>query len=318
MDEKKDFESQGIPEFDSAISHGTASFTQVVETIFHQMEQFNADEESRKAHEYYQPFMQRAFERAYGGITRFYIAKNIVAASVITNTGYFEFICPFRHHHPDAEKKLVQLSIIHEKAMRFLRGTELKECKENLYAASTYLIQIVDECAGCPDLASATNRVSTASELLEDVQKRVEIGANRNAQIDYLMGIIIGCAIIALFIYTLSRFYPSIYPELLAAITGGSLGAFVSVLTRITHGTLFLQYEVGRRLICLLGAFRPVIGAVMGVALWWLIGGGLLPIKVDSNNTVLFFSGSGFLAGFSERWAQDMLAVGKKTISGTA
>jgi hypothetical protein len=60
-----------------------------------------------------------------------------------------------------------------------------------------------------------------------------------------------------------------------------------------------------------LGAIRPVIGAVLGVASFVLVNGGLLslaPPAAISNHT-LYFAGIAFLAGFSERFAQDMLVA---------
>jgi hypothetical protein len=322
MDRNKDFEPRGIAEFDSAVLRESVSFTQLVETIYHRQERFNPDEESRQKHKYYHPFILRAFECAYGGISCLYLASNIVAASIITNKGHFEYICPFKYN-PEAEKELVQLSSRYKIAKQFLRGTELKELAKNLYAASTYLIQIVDECAIRGECAESPDpskdptmisRVAVVSELLKDIQKWIEIGANRNAKIDYFIGIIAGVVLVT--ILSLLLLILPIYHELLGAFVGGGFGALISVLTRITHGTIIVQYEVGRSLIYFLGVCRPFIGAVMGVALWCLIAGGLLPFEIRSNNTILYFSSIGFLAGFSERWAQDMLAISKKAVSG--
>ena len=48
------------------------------------------------------------------------------------------------------------------------------------------------------------------------------------------------------------------------------------------------------------------MGAVFGVALYALVIGGLLPLDTDPQ-VAHFFGGLSFLAGFSERWAQDTI-----------
>lgn len=49
-------------------------------------------------------------------------------------------------------------------------------------------------------------------------------------------------------------------------VTSG-LGAVVSVMSRITFGGLSLDYAAERRLLIMLGAFRPVVGMVLGAAM---------------------------------------------------
>ena len=53
--------------------------------------------------------------------------------------------------------------------------------------------------------------------------------------------------------------------------------------------------------------FRPLVGATFGVALYVLVIGGLLPLASNSQTAAHFFGGLSFLAGFSERWAQDTI-----------
>jgi hypothetical protein len=82
-------------------------------------------------------------------------------------------------------------------------------------------------------------------------------------------------------------------------------------LTRITSGGLTLDYQVGRNLLILVGGFRPLIGAVFGATLFFLVAGNLLPIAVpqDSWQQLYFYCGLAFIAGFSERMAQDRLDI---------
>jgi hypothetical protein len=109
---------------------------------------------------------------------------------------------------------------------------------------------------------------------------------------------------------------------LLAAPLAGGAGALVSVMTRMTRGQLVLNYESGRRTIRLIGAMRPVIGALFGGALYLLLAGGLVTLaqtpEHDATKLLYFYTAIAFLAGFSERWAQDVVAGAETAVGATA
>jgi hypothetical protein len=100
------------------------------------------------------------------------------------------------------------------------------------------------------------------------------------------------------------------------AAPAGALGALVSVLHRMTSGDLKLDFHAGKRMLTLFGAVRPVIGAVFGMALFVLLRGGLLPAIGTPAVPLAFYAAIGFLAGFNERFAQDMLVGSAKHLSG--
>jgi hypothetical protein len=90
----------------------------------------------------------------------------------------------------------------------------------------------------------------------------------------------------------------------------GAVGGVVSVMARITQrSTLNIDSAQGHGVTALAGAFRPLIGAIFGLALFVFVTGGLVPIDVpaDQWKANLFFASVAFLAGFSERWAQDTI-----------
>jgi hypothetical protein len=94
-----------------------------------------------------------------------------------------------------------------------------------------------------------------------------------------------------------------------AAAAAGAIGAVLSVLQRIGRGPLDLGPEGLQNTFWLNGFVRPVIGAVLGTASFVLIEGGLVALATSSGggDRVLYYAGIAFLAGFSERFAQDML-----------
>lgn len=102
----------------------------------------------------------------------------------------------------------------------------------------------------------------------------------------------------------------SLDPRWLAAcLLFGAIGASLSVMIRITRRrNLDVDVEQGRFIALLAGVFRPVIGAVLGAVLLILVKGGLVPFPSPSQaQEVFFYAGLAFLAGFSERWAQDTI-----------
>jgi hypothetical protein len=92
--------------------------------------------------------------------------------------------------------------------------------------------------------------------------------------------------------------------------TLGATGAVLSVLQRLGRG-LDLAPEGEKKSFRQQGFVRPWIGAVLGIASFVLLKGGLVSITTPSGtaNKVLYYGGIAFLAGFSERFAQDMLVV---------
>jgi hypothetical protein len=101
------------------------------------------------------------------------------------------------------------------------------------------------------------------------------------------------------------------------ALPAGAAGALVSVLQRMTSGRLQLDIHAGVKLTRAYGAVRPVIGGILGMAVFALIEGGLLAVgEVADDAPLAFYAAVGFLAGFNERFAQDMLVGSAKPLTG--
>ena len=102
---------------------------------------------------------------------------------------------------------------------------------------------------------------------------------------------------------------------LLWSIVAGGLGALTSVLSSATFGRIILDRSQGGTWNTFLGAFRPIIGSLFGVAFFVLIYAGFLPIKVpNGNGMIALYASVAFLAGFSQRWAQDTLKAAQDRV----
>jgi hypothetical protein len=152
----------------------------------------------------------------------------------------------------------------------------------------------------------------------------------RNALVRYFYGMLIGVAALSVLAYWMGFIYDDrIFglPNKLmgTVVVGGAVGAFISVLTRISsgrfslsRGTLSLQQARRRAMMLwILGAFRPLMGAVFASVFVIFQFSGLIPIKPQSPNNDLvntYYAGLAFIAGFSERWAQDMVVSTRTTL----
>lgn len=163
------------------------------------------------------------------------------------------------------------------------------------------------------------------SELVA-AQRRFRDAAQRTAQSRYWQGAIIGTVGVAVICLIGGGVFWLLGANAAygIALPAGSLGAIVSVLQRMSSGKLVLDIDASRDMLEVFGAVRPLIGAVFGLAVTALLIGGLIPaVQVPAGQELAFFAGIGFLAGFNERWAQDILKstsdqVGSGSVGGAA
>ena len=92
-----------------------------------------------------------------------------------------------------------------------------------------------------------------------------------------------------------------------------AMSAAIGVAQRINSGSFELDYDVGGPYIFFLGGLRPLIGGAFAVAISFAFDGGLLHLPVaaseSTSNRHLALLVISFLAGFSERFAQDTLTA---------
>ena len=103
--------------------------------------------------------------------------------------------------------------------------------------------------------------------------------------------------------------------EFYAATAAGALGAIVSVMMRMSgRGEFAIDHELGRTGVLLVGAWRPLIGTVSGIIVYFLVQTPMLPLD-DASLTVPFYVVIAFLAGFSERWTRMVLSGAMSTLA---
>jgi len=167
---------------------------------------------------------------------------------------------------------------------------------------------ITTESDGRPSEAHRRD-MALLREQVEVAEKLFRTAAHRNTQALYGKGMllgVLGLAPVYLLVALLLQ-HGGASSAYAIAFPAGAIGAVVSVLQRMTVGKLNLDITTGKRMLVWLGAVRPWVGGVLGMALFLFIEAGLIPMVPADAEPLAFFAAVGFIAGFNERFAQDML-----------
>lgn len=222
----------------------------------------------------------------------------------------------------EIERLLSRISNLEDSA-RSLFGKDrarLGRCMDAIYSAFGHALGAADVVANPNSGVDKRARsLLIAQDAMADAQAIFRALAQRQAQLDYFKGMLFGAAVLALLSITFSvgaESLPRTDTEAVDILGGcilfGALGAVFSVLSRMHGGRLKLKVDAGQEMLWLLGAIRPVVGAVAGVALFLFIDGqafDLISGPDDSARAYSYFAALAFLGGFSERWFQDMLVA---------
>jgi hypothetical protein len=212
---------------------------------------------------------------------------------------------------PKARAILFRCLDLHYRAIEFLTPKPRKLCMRMIMGVVSSLLGTLDQrSADGKPACLETLEIESLEAVIEQTHGYYDRSAQRQAQIEYFIGMAAGLALLVGGLLALGMTTHASFASeaLLATPLAGGLGAFVSVLARMTRGQLVLSYESGRTIMRLLGLIRPLLGALFGAAGYVLLQGGLLSIQALGNDAELSYIGLAFISGFSERFAQDMLA----------
>jgi hypothetical protein len=169
------------------------------------------------------------------------------------------------------------------------------------------------------DIAPA---LAAAEAEVEHVRKRVEIAIQRQARFVYFQGALYGTVVAAVICVLLglvsARFWADHIDTgaLVASALFGALGAVVSVFQRISTGQLTLDFNASPKQLLSLGGLRPLVGAIFGTVAQFALGAGLFGVADRPATALGVFALIGFAAGFSERFATDMVERAGQVLAG--
>ena len=333
------------PELEQAIRENRASFAQYANTWFFSDPEFNdhGDVSLRRYQSYYER-IYKAFTAAEGRVVDSYFCAHVPTAAALTARcrRLFPSLRPeeLTIHivdNPPREGKIdwqsgAALGIISScndlasKAQEFLAGRWRRVCVDQLYGIVTDALSILDRGGDAGDvkpvpgaegsgLTHPFSLVNQARDGLKSIQEYFTWAAERLAVLRFLRGVLLSALTVPLVAWILSLAVGKDAEAALWAMAAGAVGATASVLNRVTKDRLRLDYEAGTARLHILGAVRPVLGGISGLVLYFAVEGGILPLNpgVEFSRFALLTVLS-FAAGFSERFAEDMLAyVGART-----
>jgi len=235
-------------------------------------------------------------------------------------------IAELLHHSDTLASKVTQV----------LRGTSELTAMQWIYSVQSHLVGYLerkDEGSHVENGSRESRRKelnavirSQAAELVQ-IERYYAQAAEKASRIVYFWGMMVGAVLSGLIGLGLAAILNNggWFDEphrletqtFIVCFAAGGLGAIVSVLMRMSSNRFGVDYEVGRATVGRLGSFRPFIGAVFGIALYFLFRSELLHTSVpaDPGTSFFFFGILAFLAGFNERWTNVLLGKAEKTIA---
>jgi hypothetical protein len=210
------------------------------------------------------------------------------------------------------------------RASEILRGSPRRIALRSIYGIESDVLAFLERTRGQPKQPEVEEFAAEAKQAVEAAEARYEDAADKVARMVYVSGMIAGFILLAP-LAALGGLLISIFGELhlhtlgtqafFACIAAGGLGAVVSVLSRMASPKKFdIDPEVGRQALVFLGIFRPIVGAVFGLALYFLLQSSVL--QVSSDNKFATYVVAAFLGGFSERFVKVMLHSAEGSLDG--
>jgi hypothetical protein len=259
----------------------------------------------------------RRFEHGHGRIVKSYWCSELESAVALTEqTRRFPLRSTLTFHResdwatrqfPEIANELHRCDELAIRAHTVLTGVRQRICLHFVAAAASHLLSLVD---GPTAHASAEDRATTFKHeraAVDRAEAYYRQAANGQAQIVYFVGMLTVALIIAV---AAGLFLTVEWKVGVGALVAGSVGAVVSVVQRINAGDFKVNYDVGRPYAFFLGGLRPLIGGAFAIVIAFAFSSGILHLPItsakeeDQRLALLVVS---FLAGFSERWAQDTL-----------
>jgi hypothetical protein len=299
-------------------SDDAPSFSELVYAHFDWWHTLHARRSGRAANATYRKLLHE-FEQEHGRIVHAYWCSQLESAVALTERsvgvgGRRKHLNFYRESdwatkgYPEIAAALHRCDELAVRAKTVLTGVRQRICLQLIVAAAAHLLSLVDERAAHADDAHADVALKQELAALEEADTYYQQAANGQAQIVYFAGM----ASVAVAVAAIAGVWIAFdYMAPLASLIAGAVGAVVSVIQRINAGQFELDYDVGRPYAFFLGGLRPLIGGSLALVISFAFTGGLLHLPVasgDPDAKRLALLVVAFVAGFSERWAQDALA----------
>ncbi|NEA35049.1 hypothetical protein [Streptomyces sp. SID13031] len=310
------------PDLYQAATNGPATFRHLVQA--HQLAA-STDQLACDAGNWLIPALSQKFSEAHGGIEKEYYCSEVVGGCLLAKDRAVYSI--LNSPPPELVDAEISCKVVAKEALYGLQGKgvvqQLEEATDHAYSGLTRVMVAADLVAGGGTPEQIEAAIEAAKNEVAVVKARVEVLLQRQARLEYFQGVLGGIVptfvLVILFGVAAEAWWrSSLVPgALVAAIAMSALGATISVIQRMSKGSLVIDHSASRWQRTMLGAFRPGVGAIFGCLAYFTLLTGILAggSTVGSPASVAVFGLTGFAAGFSERFATDMLDQASKLIA---
>lgn len=221
---------------------------------------------------------------------------------------------------PAVADLLHECDLLAIKVGEVLRGASQRIAMRWILGVEAHLLGFFERAARLPDPEAEREVVRRQRLELTAIEEYYHRAASKTGRIVYVTGMLIGIGLAGLLgaLSGLLLWLAGLWPQLdllVLCYVAGAVGALVSVMSRMSKpegGRFNIDFELGRPLMRRLGVFRPFVGAVIGVALFALLEGGILPLDVTPSEKPYYYGFAAFLAGFSEGFAKVTLGSAER------
>jgi hypothetical protein len=310
---------ESAPELVGAIRSGCARFAHVAVAGYDARCKPGVSESERQRLRDLYPKLLEGFEAYAGPMRRWYFSDQQLLAAALTDDDQISVLIGPRLKACDPE--LIDLvrhcQEVGYTAWHRLAPYDRRLCQDMVFSVIEEAFRMLED-AGCPK-ARYAHCVKVLTKRLEAAEQFMLRCASRRAQSCYLKGVLLGLGAIGIVLAAtavvlagedaLNRFHG----QLLLIATAGAVGAAISVPMRMTSGSFrmnlpTLNAEMKGTDVRLVASLRPVMGLVLALGSYAVVLAGLVPMDEgdDPVRQTALYVAIGFLAGFTERFAQDM------------
>jgi hypothetical protein len=212
------------------------------------------------------------------------------------------------------------------KASHGLEGVPRAVVMQWLLLVESHLLSFIERHRDTPPSARTAARFAASERAeLRRIEEYTFRSGEKRAKLHYVEGMLgLGVALLVVLSLVTAGVLAlfggldldsSANQEFYASAAAGGFGAVISVLMRMSRpGGFAIDQELSRWEVTLFGAYRPLIGSVSGIIVYFLFQTPLIPFE-QSELTLPFFVVVSFLAGFSERWTTMMLSGALRTVA---
>ena len=262
------------------------------------------------------------FEEEHGKIVDAYWCSNEASAVALTVKGRPLMLPDVVRLHwatdwstkekPKLMALLYRCESLAVKVHEVLRDTSQRLAAQSLFTVVSFLLGFAETDRAHNDRAVSEVDRNTRKELTR-IEAYYHKAAARSGQIVYVAGMLLGMIPVALLIVLalvlrLADSHNLAARQGLICFAAGAVGALMSVMARMNSGRVRVDWEFGKDTLRTLGALRPFVGGIFGLITFFALKSGVVALDItDANKSTYFYVLFAFAAGFSERFAQDML-----------